>query len=407
MAVMLSELFAQTEKQYRLRLVAGADGLDVPVNWVHLVEDAAVAPYFWGGELIVTTGVTQEHGDWLLHLVQGLLDRQISGMLVNTGPYIQDIPERVLRFCDEHHLPLFTMPWEIPLSEVIKDYCMRIVMGTRSDAEIGNALMVAIEKPENEGDYLPELQPYFNVKGIFQVIAFRLEFPEGYEVNQRLQAADTMRTILSRAVRRFSLFRRNDFYILVLNDAPDGTDEELAAQLIGRCAAHQPPLPIHVGIGNVVTGVRSLNASFRRARAAARQADYNRRPLVRFREMGVEQLLYTAEDPDVLSDFYKETLGVLEEYDAEHDGCLTETLYHDLLAGGSIKQIAAAMYTHRNTVNYRVAKIRELMELDMSDPEVRARCLIAFYIRDILNAMHQKEEREGKTVAWRHRSAIK
>ncbi len=404
MAILLSELIAETKKQYKLKLLAGVKGVDVPVNWVHLVEDAAVAPYFWGGELIVTTGVMQEEPDWLLRLAQGLLDRQISGILVNIGMYIHEIPSAVIDYCDEHDLPLLTMPWEIHLSEVIKDYCMRIVMGNQSEAAVAKALMEAIDRPESEGDYLPELQNYFNVNGTFQVLAFRLEFPEGTEISQRLQAADVMRTLLSRTIRKFSLFRRIDFYVLVLNDADPGLDEELARQLMSRCQAHQPPLPIHVGLGDPVVGVRNLSASFRRARAAGRKADYNRLPLVRFREMGIEQLLYTAEDPDVLTDFYREHLGVLEDYDQAHDGRLTETLYQDLLAGGSIKQIAAAMYTHRNTVNYRVAKIRELMQVDLNDPEVRTRCRMAFYIRDILRAIQEKEEREGKTVAWRHKS---
>lgn len=403
MAVLLSELVAGTQKQYKLSLLAGGQGIDVPVNWVHLVEDAAVAPYFWGGELIVTTGIMQGEPDWLLRLAQGLLDRQISGILVNTGKYIQEIPPAVIQYCDAHDLPLLTMPWEIHLSEVIKDYCMRIVMGNQNDAIVAKALMEAIDRPENEGDYLPELQNYFQVNGTFQVLAFRLEFPEGAEISQRLQAADIMRTLLSRTIRKFSLFRRTDFYVLVLNDADPGLDEELAQQLLRRCQAHQPPMPIHLGIGEPVTGVRNLNASFRRARAAARKADYNSLSLLRFREMGIEQLLYTVENPDVLTEFYREHLGVLEDYDRDHDGRLTETLYQDLLAGGSIKQIAAAMYTHRNTVNYRVAKIRELIGADLNDPEVRTRCRMAFYVRDILRAMQEKEEREGRAVAWRHK----
>lgn len=404
---MLSDLLDETKKQYKLSLLAGGDGVDVPVNWVHLVEDAAVAPYFWGGELIVTTGVAQADEGWLLRLAQGLVDRQISGILVNTGMYVRQIPREVIDYCNDHQLPLLTMPWEIHLSEVIKDFCMRIVMGNQNDALIAKALVEAIEKPQNADDYLSELQTYFDVKGSFQVMAFRLEFPKEADLSQRLRTADIMRTLLSRSVRRFSLFRMSEFYVLVLNDATPGLDEEVAQQLMARCKAHQPPLPIHLGIGDPVTGVRQIHSSFRRARAAARKADYNDLPLMRFRDMGIEQLLYTAEDLNVLSDFYRETLGVLEDYDQAHGGHLVETLYHDLLAGGSIKQMAAAMYTHRNTVNYRMTKLRELMGEDLSDPEVRTRCRMAFYIRDILQAMQEKEESEGRTAAWRRRSEVK
>jgi hypothetical protein len=120
MAVMLSELIADTKTQFQLTLLAGADALEVPVNWVHLVEDAAVASYFWGGELVVTTGVGQTGEHWLLELLQVLHQYQCSGVIINTGMYLTDIPQEAVDFCDQVGLALLTMPWHIHLSEVIK-----------------------------------------------------------------------------------------------------------------------------------------------------------------------------------------------------------------------------------------------------------------------------------------------
>lgn len=383
MAVMLSELLSEHKSQFKLTLLAGAQSLEVPVNWVHLVEDAAVAPYFWGGELVVTTGVGQSGERWLLELVQGLLSCQISGVIVNTGMYIQQIPREVIDFCDQAGLALMAMPWEIHLSDVIKTFCMRIVMGSRDDAAVSRALAHAIREPQDEAGYLPALLDYYEVDGVFQVMAFRLYFPENAPGSARIRTSDALRTLLSRAVRRFSLFRHEDFYLLVLNGEDDRAAQEVARQLLDRCGVHQPPLPIYIGVGVQVTGVQQLAYSYRRARSAARMADYFQRPLVWYRDMGIYQLLFAAEDRDVLAHFYRDCLGPLEDYDKTHNSCLMDTLYHFLRTGGSVKAMAEAMYTHRNTINYRISKLRELLGSDLSDPDLRTRYRMAFYARDI------------------------
>ena len=39
------------------RLVAGEDGLDRPVRWVHVAEVPDIATLLRGGELVLTTGI--------------------------------------------------------------------------------------------------------------------------------------------------------------------------------------------------------------------------------------------------------------------------------------------------------------------------------------------------------------
>ncbi len=396
MAVMLSELISESKSQYELKLIAGAQALEVPVNWVHLVEDAAVATYFWGGELVLTTGVGQSGAHWLVELLKVLSQYQCSGVIINTGPYIQEIPQEAVDFCDKNGLALLTMPWHIHLSEVIQYYCMRIVMERQSDAEISKAVINAIQTPTDETRYLPNLQEYYNVEGLFQTVVFRIDYPETTELASRLRTGDTLRTLLSRTIRKFTLMRYEEFYVLVLNDTGPEVADDVAQQIIHRCLNHTPPLPAHVGVGGQVIGVQNLHNSYRRARAAARMADYYKKDLVYFQDMGIYQLLFTAEDPDVLIGFYKDNLGTLEEYDQQHGGSLLETLYYDLSTGGSIKAVAEAMYTHRNTVNYRLGKIRELLDADLSDADERTRYRMAFYCRDIL--MKMQETRDRRTV---------
>jgi DNA-binding PucR family transcriptional regulator len=46
------------------------------------------------------------------------------------------------------------------------------------------------------------------------------------------------------------------------------------------------------------------------------------------------------------------------------------TLSHYLDRGGSYEATASALIVHRNTLKYRLQRIRQITGLDLSDPEV-------------------------------------
>ena len=59
MALTLSQLCVNVEKTYQMKLVAGEDGMDNVVRWVHIIEDVEVSHFINGQELVFTTGIAQ------------------------------------------------------------------------------------------------------------------------------------------------------------------------------------------------------------------------------------------------------------------------------------------------------------------------------------------------------------
>lgn len=51
----------------------------------------------------------------------------------------------------------------------------------------------------------------------------------------------------------------------------------------------------------------------------------------------------------------------------------------------NISQTAKLLYMHRNSVIYRIARIRDLLDVDLNDPEVRLRLLMSFKILELLD----------------------
>ena len=63
---------------------------------------------------------------------------------------------------------------------------------------------------------------------------------------------------------------------------------------------------------------------------------------------------------------------------------LLESLEAYLDAGGSLTEAAACLPVHRNTLTYRLNRIRELTHSDLSDPQVRFQLQTAIAIRRFL-----------------------
>jgi sugar diacid utilization regulator len=73
-------------------------------------------------------------------------------------------------------------------------------------------------------------------------------------------------------------------------------------------------------------------------------------------------------------------LVTLHNYDMAHDTNLVESLEVYLKHNQSIGEAAAALFIHRNTMNYRVSKIVELTHLNLKDPKVVEHLLISFSV---------------------------
>ena len=52
--------------------------------------------------------------------------------------------------------------------------------------------------------------------------------------------------------------------------------------------------------------------------------------------------------------------------------------------GGNLRKISEVQFTHYNTVVYRINRIRDLLKIDLKDPETAFSIQFALKIRDLL-----------------------
>lgn len=97
-----------------------------------------------------------------------------------------------------------------------------------------------------------------------------------------------------------------------------------------------------------------------------------------------------------MQQFCHSAIILLRDYDRAHETDLLESLRVYLTHNRSIGESAAALYIHRNTMNYRITRINELTGMDMSDPDVFCHLLFSFYALDYSEAMPTDELEQPK-----------
>jgi PucR family transcriptional regulator, purine catabolism regulatory protein len=102
-------------------VVAGHAGVDQrgPIRWAHISELPDPTPWLEGGELLLTTGLGVKDSEELQRrFVGGIAERGVVALGFAMGVTLDAVPDAMLEACEQHALPLFTMPYEIPFIAV-------------------------------------------------------------------------------------------------------------------------------------------------------------------------------------------------------------------------------------------------------------------------------------------------
>ena len=377
MGLTIEDMLVVSKDKYRMEFLAGKKGWSNSISWILLIEDSMVLKDFKGRDLAVTTGLGFDSEEKMMRLVEELVELHAAGLVINTGQYIFDIPKSVITYCDENDLPLLTVPWRVHIFDMIKDLSIRVFLQSETDEQISNALIHAIETPEAKGIYEKDLLPHFDVDGTFQVVLISTGDLDVMDTVERRRISYQVQNYLENITHNGHFFYYDACFALVLNDVTIAQMKDIIEDFVRRAKRKLPAKPLYVGVGSLFYDVTSLKLAYERAKAAVNYAISNKKPLVYFDEMGFFRLLGMVRDPALLKEMGQLVLQPLIAYDEHHNAQYVETLSCYLEANGSVQAAAEQMFTHRNTVIYRINNIKRILETDLDTAQERLKYQVA------------------------------
>ena len=382
MAVTLQKLCEKANYLYGMRVLAGAAGMNRPVQWVHVVEDAEAAAFLRGGELIFTTGIAQRGTGWLLPFAEELYRRGANGLVVNCGPYLSEMPDELLDFCNRNNFPLLDIPWKTKLVDITRDFCNQIIRCEKEEEDIGTIFKNLMYYPEELPKYLPALERHnFGQGSAYRIIGAGFGCLTEQLTNHLRQLRLLFSGRLSDSHTHEAIFEGRECLFAVLENPEMDSLRRMLDQI--QKEMREAGIQMHLAVGEE-GGLQELSKGYKRTEAVLRLAQKRNQSPLYYDELGIEKLLISVDDTRVLEAYYQAVLGRLELYDRENGTHFEELLERYLKFDGSVQKVAEAAFVHRNTVNYQINRIKKILGRNINSIEERMELALAFQIRDML-----------------------
>ncbi|MCH4887794.1 hypothetical protein EZV73_09425 [Acidaminobacter sp. JC074] len=143
---------------------------------------------------------------------------------------------------------------------------------------------------------------------------------------------------------------------------------------------------ISLGLGRVYRDYRYLHKSYREAQRAIHQLSLKgNKHMMHFDDLGIYRILSNAEVLPDIKQFFIEVLGPIVLYDREKDAELLATLKMYYACGQNLKKVSEELFTHYNTIIYRMQRIKEIGNIDFSNPDESLNVHMALKMLDVIS----------------------
>lgn len=171
----------------------------------------------------------------------------------------------------------------------------------------------------------------------------------------------------------------------VKNDSYVKEDIKVFCDEILRYAKIENIKNIAIGIGSIIPDPRELYRSYNEAnRTIEYLNNYKHKKVAFFDELGIFRILSSEEIMPDLKKIYIDLLSNLLKYDTEKGTEFIETLSSYFKHSGNLKKVSEEMFTHYNTIIYRIQRIKEITGIDFEDYDEMLNLQIALKIHELL-----------------------
>lgn len=386
MSILLKDVI-NLESFKNMRLVGGRSGLDKTVNWIYVAEcfenPLESLNWIYGGEIVFITGRSIK-GDinLLSRLIEGFNEKNIAGLIINIGPYIKQIPKKIIDLVNSLNLPLFELPWEIRITEATKDIYTAIAMKRLQEDSSVNFFHQLLFGDEKLGGNLIDKAAYFgyNLSGEYRVYIIDIDNFQKYirdnniddesiisEVKTKLKKIirDTLYNhsievpIVDKNDSVIFIYKLNKNKIKVLDEALEKIKKLVSNQIGG--------MTVSIGVGDCYNDLNMIKDSLKEAQLALKKItiDGLKDCILEYKNIGVYQMLFSLEDTRNLNKYYEDKLRPIIEYDNINNSKLIETLEVYLDENCNNTSTSERLFLHRNSLRYRINKIEELLDVDL------------------------------------------
>lgn len=379
--------------------MAGENGLNKEIKWTCSIESIDNARFVNEGDLVFVTGIATQDDEQLSIMTRLIYERNTVGIVFAIGPYIKRIPSSIIEFGNANKFPILSIPWESKISSIthsigsyllsdnvnnplITDILMQIILSKDSapiPEEIKNKLKAHSFPMDSSQRVI-----LFSIKSIDDTI---IDIDEhGQMLINRLykDISSTVRKNYQQDV--WPIKMQNEIVFLLANESIKlSEDERTLKSLLLICEQLQKiykTMIIKFGIGNIYEKIEDISRSYKEALWVTKVSQ-SKQKYFRYDELGLYKIIIENNNKKSMHDFYDKTLEALEISDKIKRNDLMKFLKTYLELNGNVTETSTQLFLHKNSVLYKIKKIENILNCNLSNIDDLLNIKAALMIREI------------------------
>lgn len=369
-----------------VRIVAGLSGESNVISWVNVMEILDSPDSVQRGELLVTTGYNLQSEGLYSNLILTLKNNGVSGIAIQTGYYIDEIPQYIISESDRLGFPVLEVPKNLTFSDILRILIQKINI-SKYENELSDEAAKSLFQYMNDTlkTYSPMLfeEDTSSVAYLFNVQPINL-----YAVSEATSLScmnriksyltDQANTCEYKAAKNGTvsyliIFENEDKYLSMIYDF----------SIVLTFLSEQQGINYYVGIDKIKS-FKALSLAFEHVTECAEllQSIHARRGVCSYDNMTFIKMfgILHQNEHSFVSD--NQALQILLNYDRINQSNYVQTLRFYLADNCNASKTASRLYIHRHTLQKRLEKINDLCGINPDDYYARLYMSISLLFHD-------------------------
>ena len=386
----------------KAKLLAGESGLDNQISLPYVRTTESISEWLYGGELLfVIYKDNKEEDENLLLLLEECINKRLSGIVILIDDkHLNSISNSMIDRANEKSLPLFIMPWDIKLIDIIQEIFLKIEQKREESKNGKHFLESLIFSQDKLHEDINSLAEFYNIKlrpchyiCMFKItklstISYDIEDVSKYIINSLGEVLNEKNYTLIHmeyANHLMSLIFANDY-----EDAKKSSEyiEDIFKLISSRYSEY---IEMSLSFSRIRENNSDIKTSYKEAFKALSMIDMykNDSKVIKYSDLGIVRLLIELSDVKDINQYCYENLGPILEYDKNHGMDLIGTLKCYFKNNRHLLKTSQELFIHRNTLLYRLSTIKNLLQRDLDDAMTDLELFNSILIYEFLNLQNK------------------
>lgn len=380
-------------------MVAGLQGRRKTIKWFHIAYGTSISTWIGEGCVVIITGVGLKYVEQdLLDIIQQVDAVHGAGIIIETGKYINMISKKVKNCADNLVIPIIESSKKLDLEKLTYSIG-KLCFEDQIKKSVAELLKEIIYLPCSERIKRQIIEAGYSEETEYVAVTIRLLTKQKEKLFQITQKFNyRIQNELGRDNQHILQSYENGMYTYIMPywlRNKKKTIHEVMNEIMVQITGQQKEAIMNIGIGDSITAIEDIGRSCYQAYYAIEMLGICKRinEVRSYADMGVYRIFFQYKNDQALNDMYYCILGELEEQDKINNSDLVETLECYLACNCNLSKTADQLFVHRNTMKYRIKKIKEILVVDFSDPNACFTLRFAFKIKKYLSEIYHESEK--------------